>query len=473
MDRNKKLLKNTIIITISKICTQLITFLLLPFYTGILSTAEYGTIDLLNTIVTLLIPIITFQLEQAAFRELIESRADIEKESTIITTSLIIILFQFTLYSIIFFIIFPFINNNYKVFLYINIATAIFSSFFLQIARGLGDNKKYAIGSFISASFTIIFNVFLLAIVKMRVEGMLIANIIGQIANCTFLFFSLHLSKYISYKYIDKKKALSLLKYSIPLVPNQISWWVFNVSDRVIVSCILGVAKNGLLSAASKFSSVYVMVFSIFNMSITETIAVHIKDKDIEDYFNKIFNTITTLFLSICIFAISCMPIVFPLLINSKFAESYGLIPILLISSFFNIIVSLIGIIYIAHKNTKAVANTSIISAIINIISHLLMIKYFGLYAAAISTFLAFFTMTIYRMFDMKKKYFAIKLDKKNIFFSTILLAMVTIIFYINKMFFNIISPILSLIIIFFLNRKIILSLFNIIKNKFNKGVNV
>ena len=83
MSREKQLAKNTLIITIGKICTQLITFFLLPLYTGILSTEEYGIVDLLNTLVSLLLPIVTFQVEQAMFRELIEVRANENKKKEI------------------------------------------------------------------------------------------------------------------------------------------------------------------------------------------------------------------------------------------------------------------------------------------------------------------------------------------------------------------------------------------------------
>ena len=81
MNREKTLLKNTVIISIGTICTKLITFLLLPLYTSVLTTEEYGIVDLLNTLSLLLIPIITFQMEQAVFRELIEARK-IEKAKT-------------------------------------------------------------------------------------------------------------------------------------------------------------------------------------------------------------------------------------------------------------------------------------------------------------------------------------------------------------------------------------------------------
>ena len=126
MSREKNLAKNTIIITIGKVCTQLITFFLLPLYTGILSTEEYGIVDLLNTLVSLMLPIITFQVEQAVFRELIEVRNNNKEKTKIISTTVITVISQCILYLILFAIISPFINNNYKLFLATNVITYIF-----------------------------------------------------------------------------------------------------------------------------------------------------------------------------------------------------------------------------------------------------------------------------------------------------------------------------------------------------------
>ena len=137
MSREKNLFKNTIIITIGKVCTQLITFLLLPLYTGVLSTSEYGIVDFLNTLVSLCLPIVTFQVEQALFRELIEVRDDEEKKKSIISSGVITVIFQCILFLILFAMIAPFINNDYKYFLATNVIAFIFSSLFLQIARGL------------------------------------------------------------------------------------------------------------------------------------------------------------------------------------------------------------------------------------------------------------------------------------------------------------------------------------------------
>ena len=170
MSRESKLVKNTFIITVGKICTQLITFFLLPLYTAVLSTEEYGTVDLLNILVSLLLPVVTFQIEQAIFRYLIEVREKEEENKKIISTSFFTVSFNILIYLILFGISYKFINNEYKVFLATNVVVYIYASLFLQIARGLGDNKKYALGSFLSAFTTIIFNILFLVVIKLGVS---------------------------------------------------------------------------------------------------------------------------------------------------------------------------------------------------------------------------------------------------------------------------------------------------------------
>lgn len=453
MSREKNLAKNTIIITIGKICTQLITFFLLPLYTGILSTEEYGTVDLLNTLVSLLLPIVTFQVEQAVFRELIEVRGKKNKESRIISSAVITVIFQCIVYLVIFALISPFINNHYKFFLATNVVANIFLSLLLQIARGFGDNKKYAFASFISALSTIAFNVLFLLVIKLGANGMLLGTMLGQIVATIYLFISLKLYKYLKVKDYKKEVIKSLWKYSLPLIPNAISWWVFNASDRVIASAFLGVDQNGILAASLKFSAVYITFYNIFNMSWTESISIAIKDADVSDYFNKMFNIVLRLFTAMGIGMIACMPFVFPIMINEKFSAGYGLIPISIVGSLFNVIVGLISVIYVAEKNTKAIASTSIVSAIINIMVHLALIKFIGLYAAVISTFVAFFVMSIYRLMDASKRYFKIKIDMKFIIQSLIALIFVFVSYYINNINLNVFVVLFAVLFAIYINK--------------------
>ena len=453
VNREKNLAKNTIIITIGKICTQLITFFLLPLYTGILSTEEYGAVDLLNTLVSLLLPIVTFQVEQAVFRELIEVRGKKNKESRIISSAVITVIFQCIVYLIIFALISPFINNHYKFFLATNVVANIFLSLLLQIARGFGDNKKYAFASFISALSTIVFNVLFLVVIKLGANGMLLGTMLGQIVATIYLFISLKLYKYLKVKDYKKEVIKSLWKYSLPLIPNAISWWVFNASDRVIASAFLGVDQNGILAASLKFSAVYITFYNIFNMSWTESISIAIKDDDVSDYFNKMFNIVLRLFTAMAVGMIACMPFVFPIMINEKFSAGYGLIPISIIGSLFNVVVGLISVIYVAEKNTKAIASTSIVSAVINIIVHLVLIKFIDLYAAVISTFMAYFVMSIYRMIDINKKYFKVNSDIKFVVQSAVALIFVFVSYYINNIYLNIFVVLFAVLFAIYINK--------------------
>lgn len=474
MGRGKTFFKNTIILMLGKISTQIITFLLLPLYTAYLSTSEYGTVDLLNTLVSLLLPIITIQIEQAVFRELIDCRNNEKKQNNVISTSFCFLLIQCFIYTLLFAVVYQFIDNNYKIYLLLNVIIYVFSSLLQQIARGFGKNNVYALSCFLCGIMTIIANIILIVILKFKVEGMLISTFLGQLICCIYIFIDLKLYRFISIKYIEKFIFKKMFKYSMPLVPNAISWWIFNASDRVIVSTILGINKNGILAAAHKFPSAYISIFTIFNLSWTETIAMHINDKDFKEFFSKFFNILLRFFVSIAIIIISVMPFAYRILISNNYFEGYYQVPIMMIGAIFNMIIGLISTIYVAKKDTKAIANTSIISAINNICINLLLINFVGLYAATISTFMAYFVMSIYRIIDVRKKYFKIEFEKKFIIQTIIILLIIIPIYYYNNIFLNIFSIITTSICCIILNKGSIKIILNMLKSKIeNKKENV
>lgn len=454
MSREKTLFKNTIIITIGKICTQLITFFLLPLYTAILSTEEYGTVDLLNTLVSLLLPIVTFQVEQAVFRNLIDNRENEENKKVIISTGIFSVIIQCAIYIGIFLLISPLVDNRYKFFLATNVIAYIFASLTQQISRGLGKNTQFAIGSFLSAFSTILFNILFIVVFKFGAYGMLIANMLGQVVCTIYNIIVLQLYKYISFTKFKGIVLRKLWKYSLPLIPNAISWWVFNASDRVIVSGILGVAQNGILSAAHKFSTVFITIYNIFNLTWTEMVSLHINDSDVKEFLNKMTNIMLKFFTSIGIGIIACMPFVYPIMINEKFGAGYVQVPIMIIASIFNVLIGLISTIYVAKKNTKAVANTSIISALINIVVHLCLIRFIGLFAATISTLVAYFVMSVYRLYDIKKKYFEIKIDKSFILLTIAALVPILFIYYSHNMILYVIGLAIAVIYAYWINKE-------------------
>lgn len=469
MSREKQLIKNTAIITVGKVCTQMISFFLLPLYTAIFSTEEFGIVDLFNTIVAFLIPILTLQIEQGIFRFLIDAREDSNTKKQLISSTIILFIIQAIIYSAIFMLLQRYIHNEYKYFLLLNVIANMFSGLMLQISRGVGKNTHYSIGSFIVAGFTVILNVLFIVILRLGVSGMFLAIFIANSIATIYLIIALKIHRSFSIKVFDKKILKSLLKYSLPLIPNAISWWIVNVSDRAIISGVLNVAANGIYAAANKFSGVFINVYNIFNIAWTESAAMHIEDKDKDEFFSKTINTGFKVFASIALMIIAVSPFVFPLLINSKFIDAYNQIPILMISSVFNVGVGLVSVIYVAKKRSKDIAKTSFFAAIINILINILLIKKIGLYAASISTVCAYFAMFIYRTIDCKK-YVNFKLDIKMITILSITYALTCVMYYINTFAINIAMLAFVTLFVVIFNKGSFKVILKIMKRKLKRG---
>ena len=173
MEREKELTKNTMIITIGRISTQFVSFLLLPLYTSLLTTDEYGTVDLVVTLVNLLIPIVSIMTDQGAFRFLLNCETEKDKKR-IISSVFFLLLSTVGATLIIYAAVSPFVHTGFKLWLVLILAATAFSNLFLQIARGLHKTADYALGSFICSSVTIILNVLCIAFLHMGAVGMLV-----------------------------------------------------------------------------------------------------------------------------------------------------------------------------------------------------------------------------------------------------------------------------------------------------------
>lgn len=227
-----------------------------------------------------------------------------------------------------------------------------------------------------------------------------------------------------------------------------------------------GLEANGVYSAAYKFSNICVTLFSIFSLTWTESAVLHFNDSDKDDFYSKIFNETFKIFSCLCLGIIAIMSIVFKfVIVGDSYAEAYYQIPILLIATVFNIVVSMYGSVYVATKNSKKIAITSIYSAIINILVNLSLIKIIGLYAASISTLVAYFAMSIYRFFDTNK-YVKIKWDFKYLISFTFITALIIIIYYLGDKLMKFVGLIGVIFYSIYFNIIFINKIALIIKNK-------
>lgn len=469
MSKGNALIKNTAIVTVGKICTQMISFFLLPLYTALLTTEEYGVVDLLNTLINLLVPILLIQVDQGVFRLIIDVRNNKEKENEYISAAWFFMLAQIILYILVFICLYPFIHNDYKIFLGTNLVFYMINTLLLQVSRGLGDNMTYAVGSFITGSLTVILNVIFILGFNLGAYGMLSAGMLANICCAIYIFMKLKLFKRIKWHYYQKDKLKEMITYSLPLVPNVISWWIVESSDRILISLFLGLNYNGIYSAANKFSAVIVMVYGVFNLTWTESAALNIESEDRDEFFSSIFKVILQIFGCICLGVIAFMPFVFPLMINSKFADAYYQIPVLMLGTFFNILIQFLGGIYVAKKLAKEIAKTSFLAAIINILVNVVLIRFIGLFAASVSTLTAYFVLFIYRYLD-SRKFVHLKVDKRYVLSLTIVFAIIIFGYYINSTIVHIIIALIALIYAVVVNIGNMNYILNIVKQKLNKA---
>lgn len=467
MNKQKELVSNTIILTLGKIGTQFVSFLLLPLYTSLLTPSEYGIVDLLNTYVALLIPLFNWQFDSGLFRFMLDCRDNKREQMRLFSTTMIANIAQSLLYLIVFFIVQPFIKTDFKIILVIDVILSIFLSTLLQFARGLGDNVTYSFASFLSAVFTILLNVLLITAFDLGAWGLFGAGIIAKILTIIYIVFKDKVWKYFSIDLVSKRVYTEIFRYSIPLVPNQLSWWIVSTSDRTILSYFIGITANGIYSIANKFSTVYITFYNVFNLSWTESVSLHIND-DEDGFLEDVINSMFMLFSSICLLIIAFMPVVFRFLVNRQYQIAYQQIPILLIAVLFQVIVGLYSAIYVALKKSVEIAKTSLGAAIINIAINLFLVKYIGIYSASISTLIAYFTMMIYRYIDIKK-YKNIPLKRSSILMTLAMTLIVLVCYYLNSNLLNSLSIIIVSFYTIVINRDMIIGLVKIFKDRLLK----
>lgn len=466
MNKKKELAKNTIIIFLGKVCTQLISFLLLPLYTSYLITEEYGFVDLVTTYVTLIVPIITMELEMSVFRYLVDCRKDKDEKKRVFSNNFIILLASLGIFIVLYLIVSCFWKFDYRYLILFDIVICTFSGNFLQIARGVGKTIDYAISCIITGVSTILLNILLIVVFKLGAFGMITSMAVANGLGAVYLFIRLKMWQYIDFKKKDKKLIKEMYKYSIPLVPNGISWWIVNVSDRTIITAILGAAANGIYAVSNKFPTILSSLLGIFNLSWSESAALHINSPDRDEFFSDVCNTMTKLFTCLGVGMIAVMPFVFPLLVNHSYDEAFYYIPILVLGSVFNVVICLYSAVYIAKKMTKQVAMTSIIGAVINLVVNLVLIRYIGLFAAALSTAISYFIMMMYRHFDLKK-YMTITYEKGLVIKTVLIFVFAIVLYYQRNIWLDLVSLVVVVIYAVLMNKSFLKASYQTVCGKF------
>jgi O-antigen/teichoic acid export membrane protein len=460
------LIYNTIIYSIANLLSKIINFLMLPLYTYYLTISELGRFDLVINTITLLIPIITLHISEATYRYLVEED-NVKEKKKIITNAFIGLMTNIIIGYIFIFIVFRFYFSSIKALeiflLFILSFSNILFTFSQQIVRGLKENKKFAFSGIINSLLLALMNVIFLVMLKLGYKGLLISNIISYILGSIYLHSTTSIIKYFNFKYIDFKIYRFLISYSIPLIPNLLSWWVINFSDRLLISYYLGLKENGIYAIANRFSTILFFMTMVFNLAWQESAILSFKDKDKDEYYTEVFNKYSKFLLSVVLLLLPTIAFIIRFLLDDSYIRALDVVPLLLYSVVFSSFSSFYGTAFQSSKNTKEAVFSSLGAGIVNILLNILFLPKIGVIGAGISTLFAFCFMWLIRIYQTRK-YFNIKINIKEITYLIAINLIFIIIFYSYQtiyMEFTLFTC--SFIIFFYFNRYMV--------NKFQKKI--
>ena len=401
MDKYKKLLSNTLILTIGTFSSKLLVYFLMPLYTAILSAEEYGTADLITNAANLLIPFCCIGITHGVFRFAAD---DEENHKKVLSSGVTVLLISSTVFLVLSPLI-SFIPNfrNYAWLIAFYVVSSNLHTLCKEYIRARGRMKLYAVQSILGTALTILFNILFLIPMKLGLVGYVLSVAVADALGSIFLIIYAKIYKDFSFKYASKSKIKEMLKYSLPMMPTTVIWWITNVSDRFMVSYICDLSANGLYSAAYKIPTIIALVAGVFNEAWQLSAISESKDREeVSNFFSAVFERYQAILFLGCSVLIPFTPLATRILLDKSYFSAWSFMPVLLIATVFSSLVTFIGTIYTVKKRTTMSLVTAAAGAGLNIALNILLIPEMGAQGAGIATALSYFAVFVLRAIHSK-----------------------------------------------------------------------
>ncbi|MEG1632145.1 MAG: oligosaccharide flippase family protein [Hydrogenoanaerobacterium sp.] len=419
MDKYKKLISNTMIFAIGTFSSKVLVFLLMPLYTRVLDNTAYGVVDLIMQTGNLLIPIVSVGIINSVVRFGLDESV---RKSDVFSTGLLTILFGFFLLVLCrpLLALVPNIKDH-TLLIYLFVLMACLRSLCSQFTRARGLVRLFAFDGVLSTITTIGFTVLYLVVFKWGIDGYVMAIFCADFLSVIFLFISAKLYRFIKIRNLNSSVRLAMFKYCIPLIPTSLFWWIMNVSDRYIVSDMLGVHTNGLLAASYKVPTMINLISSIF-MDAWQISAVGEKNVlERERFFTKVFRTYQSLLFTAASGLILFSKFITKILVSDAFYGSWKFIPFLVMATTYSCLVTFMGSVYMTEKKSVFAFVTTAVGALLNVGLNIWLIPIFGVNGATFATFLGFFLVFALRAMDTRR-FIKIRFNVFKLIFNTVIL---------------------------------------------------
>ena len=402
MSKYTKLLSNTAILGAGTFISKVLVFLLMPLYTLLLSTEQFGTADILTQTANLLIPLAALGIADGLFRFALDTKGESRKE--VFTTALsVVVIGILPLAAIIQLLRLVDIYDGYVWLILFYICAANLHLVCANYLRACDKTKAFALQGIVNTVLTILLNVLFLVVLDLGVLGYVLSVAVADTVITVAIFLICGLYRDISFKREEKGLLTRMLKFSIPYIPTTMMWMITSASDRFIVTAFAGAAENGLYAAAYKLPTLISLAGGVF---IEAWQFSSVSDSEPEERA-KFFGTVYRNYMGIMFMGTSVLiagsKILTTLLLADSYYSSWKYVPVLAIAMIFSAFSAFMGSVYFLEKRSMRSFVTASVGALTNIVLNFALIPSFGAMGAAVATAISYMAAFVIRAIDTSK----------------------------------------------------------------------
>lgn len=394
------LAKNTLLFTISSFGSKILVFLLVPLYTSILSTADYGIADTITTTASLLMYVFTLNIQDAVLRFAIDRGDNPEQCLAFGLRVLCMGSAIFGAILVVVRVVNPFHWEGYiYLFLFLQYFFVALYHIYSNYLRAVDKVKEVAISGIITTIVTIICNIFLLLVVRLGIIGYLISMVAGSFVSSVYCNIIIgHSPLKLVCTSVEKSIRRPMLAYSIPLIFNGVAWWMNNSIDKYFVIWMLGQSQNGLLAVSYKIPTIMTVFHTIFFQAWNLSAIKEFDPDDKDGFFAKTYTLYNACLVIICSGLILLNIPIAKFLFAKDFFVAWNYSSVLLLSIVFSALAGFVGSVFTAVKNSKIFAVSTVTTAAANCVLNWIMIPMWGVMGAVIATCISFCMIWLIRL---------------------------------------------------------------------------
>lgn len=407
MGKFSRLGKNTFFVFVGNIGSKLIGLLMLPFYTRWLSVEDYGITDIIIVYTTLLFSVVGGGLSDAIFIFPKSQNRNVQKQfySSGVIGAFVLFLITAGIFGII--DIFSTVKlwdnsfTNYLWWIYLFLLSMFVQQFIQQFCRSIDKIKIYSFTGIIQTLGVALFSFFLIP--KWGIYGFIISQFVANFIASLYSFIASYSYEYFKISFFRKRRLIEMLRYSIPLIPNGVMWWLVSALSRPIMENTLGLHSIGIFAVANKFPGLLSMLFAVFMSAWQISVIEEFAKPGYQEFYNKVFrsfvNLLFVVFIIISMFSLNFVKI----LTADEYLAAAKYIPLLTLGALFSGISTIVGCNFSATRESKFYFYSSIWGAVSSVIANLLLIPIFHIWGAALSIVISFAVMMLSRSVYARK----------------------------------------------------------------------